>query len=114
MPRTVTAEFTAKGRLRNRSRRSSGASERRSTAMNSIRKIAATMNPEITSRSDHPLVAALITANSRANRAMAIVIWPGQSSERPSGAEEFCAVQATPALIRARMPTATKAHRQAA
>ena len=43
---------------------------------------------------------------------MAIVIWPGQSSERPSGAEEFCAVKATAVLIRARMPTATKAHRQ--
>src|ERR1700733_13214108 len=111
MPTTVITEFTEKARLRNRSRRRIGAGERLSTAMNAARKTAAMTKQEITSPLVHPAVDALITAYSRANTAMAIVICPGQSSERPSGAEEFCAVNAAAVLISARTPTVTNAQR---
>ena len=53
-----------------------------------------------------------MTANSSANSETAMVIWPGQSRERPSGAEEFCAVNPISMLRNARMATATKAQRQ--
>src|SRR3954471_8104598 len=114
MPTTVMIEFTAKARLWNRSSRSSGAGDRFSAAMNRAKKTTATMTPPTTRRSDQPQVAPWMTANSRANSAMAMVIWPGQSRERPSGAEEFWAANATTVLAAARTATATNAHRQLA
>ena len=49
------------------------------------------MNPAITRRCPSRWSAPWMTAYSSANIATAMVIWPGQSSDRPSGAEEFCA-----------------------
>src|SRR3954468_24264409 len=112
IPTRVTIEFTEKARLRNRLSRSSGSSERRSAAMKATKKTTATIQPATTHGSDQPLVAPWITENSSANRETAIVIWPGQSSDRPSGDEEFWAAKATAVLISARIPTATKAQRQ--
>src|SRR4051794_32139490 len=112
IPTRVTTEFTEKARLRNRLSRSSGASDRRSAAMKATKKTTATTQPATTHGSDQPLVAPWITENSSANNETAIVIWPGQSSDRPSGDEEFRAAKATAVLSSASSPTATKAHRQ--
>src|SRR5689334_3673593 len=114
MPMRVTSEFTENARLRKRSSRSSGAAARRSAPRNATKKNTATTHPAITHGSDQPLVAPWITENSSANSEIAMVICPGQSSERPSGEEEFCAANATTVLIRARIATATKAQRQLA
>src|SRR3954451_1324988 len=114
IPTRVTIEFTEKARLRNRLSRSSGASARRSAAMKATKKTTATIQPATTHGSDQPLVAPWITENSSAKSETAMVIWPGQSSDRPSGDEEFCAAKATAVLISARRPTATNAQRQVA
>src|SRR3954469_23727028 len=114
MPTTVTSEFTANARLANRSSRSKGASARRSATMNSAKKNTASRNPPITQPFDQPLVDPWITANSSANSETAMVTWPGQSSDRPSGAEEFRAANPTAALTSASRPTRTNAQRQVA
>src|SRR6201994_104535 len=115
MPMTVAIEPMAKARFRNRSRFSNGAAARFSASTNSARNTTAPMKPAITSALPQPAVGPWITANISANRATATVTWPPQSSERPSGDDEFRANRAEAAtLISASRPMATGAQRQLA
>lgn len=105
----------AKAGLANSSRRKSGDRDRRSMAKNNATKTTPTTKPMITCALPQPAVAAWMTANRSANSPIAIVIWPGQSSERPSGAEELRAHSVeTAALSTASTITARNAHRQLA
>ena len=111
----MTTALTANTRWVKKSSRSSGAGDLRSVQMNNARNTTATMKPATTWSLPQPFVGAWITANSSANSAIATVTWPGQSSERPSGAAEFWArVSDTTALASARMSTAMNAQRQLA
>lgn len=92
IPITVTTEFTANARFLNTLRRRSGASARFSTKTNSARSRAAARNAMTICGLPQPLSEPWITAYSRANRPSAEVICPGQSRERPSGAEELRAM----------------------
>src|SRR6185312_13053070 len=112
MPTRVTIELIENARLRNRSSRSSGAGERRSAMMNSGKTTTATTQPAITHGFDQPLLAPWMTAKSSANSDTAIVTWPGMSSDRPSGDEEFCAAKATRVVTSARAATTRNAQRQ--
>src|SRR6201992_1745867 len=115
MPMTVAIEPMVKARFRTRSRFSRGAAARRSARTNRARNTTATMKPPITSALPQPAVGPWITANISANRATATVTWPPQSSERPSGDDEFRANRAeAPTLISASRPMATGAQRQLA
>src|SRR6202034_2031812 len=115
MPMPVAIEATLKARFLNRSRSRSGAAARLSAMMNKTRKITAMMKPTMTSALAQPAVGPWMTANISANRATATVTWPPQSSERPSGEEEFLANMAEMAtLTSASMPMATGAQRQLA
>ncbi len=115
MPMTVATAATEYARLANSSSRSNGAAERRSASTNRTRNSAASTNPAITPPLCQPLVGPWMTAYNSANNATAMVICPGQSSERPSGAAEFRANRTdTPMLISDSTMTATNAHRQPA
>src|ERR1700761_9581691 len=115
MPMTVAIEPMAKARFRNRARFSTGPAARFSASTNSARNTTAPMKPAITSALPQPAVGPWITANISANRATATVTWPPQSSERPSGEDEFRASPAeTATLISASRPMATGAQRQLA
>src|SRR3954447_11755327 len=115
MPSTVTTEVMANARLLNSSRRSSGEWVRRSMAMNQTMNTTATTKPMMTCALPQPAVGPWMTANSSANSEMAIVNWPGQSSDRPSGDDELWAFRAEyAALISASTITARNAQRQLA
>ena len=76
---------------------------------------AARTKPRTTWVLPQPAVAPWMTANRRANSPIATVIWPGQSSDRPSGEEELRAFSAEiAALTSASTITARKAQRQLA
>ena len=70
----------------------------------------ATTNPPTTVALPQPSSAPWITPYSSANSETAMVIWPGQSSERPCGADEFWAkASVIAALIAASTAMARKA-----
>ncbi len=114
MPITVTAETAAKLRCRKKESCSSGAGDRSSAMTNAARKTAARTKPPMTCQLPQPVVGPWMTANSSVNTATAIVSWPGQSSDRPSGAEESWARKKTPALTTASTRMTRKAQRQPA
>ena len=89
MPITVTIALPTKIRLLNRSSWISGSSARCSISTNTTMKTAERTKAPITSPLPQPSSAPWMTPYSRANRATAMVIWPGQSSDRPTGDEEF-------------------------
>ena len=88
MASTVTTAETVNIRLLNSSSWISGLSTRRSMYTNTTMNTAAMTKLPITWALPQPSSAPWMTAYSRAKRDTAIVIWPGQSSERPTGDEE--------------------------